>query len=114
WAYVKAAMIRADLATRADIDRLASRVGMTPYSVQISAAGFKRAADRASASVLRDTMSLKKVHMPVGQAPRGAVITWAPGCRGAPTPRAPASLARWTNSPVGTPHSNLRGAKRVV
>src|SRR5690554_6325628 len=83
WAYVKAAMIRAGLATRADIDRLASRVGMTPYSVQISAAGFKRAADRASASVLRDTMGLKKVHMPVGQAPAGAIINWAAGCRGA-------------------------------
>lgn len=83
WAYVKAAMIRAGLATRADIDRLASRVGMTPYSVQISAAGFKTAADRASASVLRDTMGLKKVHMPVGEAPKGSVITWAAGCRGA-------------------------------
>lgn len=83
WAFVKAAMIRAGLATRADINRLAASVGMSAYSVQISAAGFKRAADRASASVLRDTMGLKKVHMPVGQAPRGAVIAWAPGCRGA-------------------------------
>jgi hypothetical protein len=82
WAYVKAAMIRAGLADRADINQLASRVGMSGYSVQVSAAGFKRAADRASARDLADTMGLRKVNTPVGQAPRGAVITWAPGCRG--------------------------------
>jgi hypothetical protein len=82
WAYVKAAMIRAGLATRADINQLASRVGMSGYSVQVSAAGFKRAADRASAGDLRETMGLRKVNVPVGQAPKGAVIAWAPGCRG--------------------------------
>jgi hypothetical protein len=82
WAYVKAAMIRAGLATRADINQLASRVGMSGYSVQVSAAGFKRAADRASASDLADTMGLKKVNTPPSQAPKGAVVAWAPGCRG--------------------------------
>ncbi|WP_168210440.1 N-acetylmuramoyl-L-alanine amidase [Persicimonas caeni] len=82
WAFVKAAMIRAGLATRADINALAARVGMSGYSVQVSAAGFKRAADRASAADLADTMSLRKVDMSVQDAPKGAVIAWAPGCRG--------------------------------
>jgi hypothetical protein len=82
WAFVKAAMIRAGLATRADINQLASRVGMSSYSVQVSAAGFKRAADRASARDLSETMGLRKVNIPVGQAPKGAVVAWAPGCRG--------------------------------
>lgn len=83
WKFVKAAMIRAQVATRADIDRLASAVGMSGYSVQVSAAGFKRAADRASASTLASTVGLKKVNTPPTQAPRGAVIAWGAGCMGA-------------------------------
>lgn len=83
WAYVKAAMIRAGLATRSDINELASRVGMSGYSVQVSAAGFKRAADRATTSDLADTMHLRKTNIPPTQAPAGAVIAWGPGCLGA-------------------------------
>ncbi len=82
WAYVKAAIIRSGLATRADINTLASRVGLSGYSVQVSAAGFKRAADRASAATLASTMHLKKVSTPPTQAPRGAIIAWGAGCMG--------------------------------
>lgn len=83
WKYVKAALIRAGVASRADIDRLASAVGMSAYDVQVSAAGFKRAADRASAQTLRSTVRLQKVNTPPSQAPRGAVIAWGAGCQGA-------------------------------
>lgn len=82
WAYVKAAMIRAGLATRADINELAAHAGMSGYSVQVSAAGFKRAADRAPGA-LDSTMGLKKVDTPPTQSPKGAVIAWSPGCMGA-------------------------------
>ncbi len=72
----------AGLATRADINELAAHAGMSGYSVQVSAAGFKRAADRAPGA-LDSTMGLKKVDTPPTQSPKGAVIAWSPGCMGA-------------------------------
>lgn len=82
WGFVKAAVIRSGLATRADIDRLAAKVGMSAYQVQVSASGFTHAADRASPEALASTMGLKKIDVPPSQAPRGAIIGWFAGCRG--------------------------------
>src|SRR5690554_1252381 len=82
WGYVKAAIIRSGLATRADIDRLAAKVGMSAYTVQVGATGFTEAADRATPEVLAETMGLKKLDIPVNQAPRGSIVGWYKGCGG--------------------------------
>lgn len=80
WGYVKGALFRAGLCTRADIDRLAAKVGMSAYDVQVGASGFAHAADRASPEDLASTMGLKKLDVPPSQAPRGAIIGWFAGC----------------------------------
>lgn len=83
WGYVKFAMHRAGLASRADIDRLAAKVGMSSYDVQVGASGFARAADRATPEQLASTVGLKKIPGPPSQAPRGAIIGWFNRCGGA-------------------------------
>lgn len=82
WGFVKAAIIRSGLASRADIDRLAAKVGMSAYRVQVGAEGFTVAADRASPEALAQTMGLKKINVPPNQAPRGAIVGWPAGCNG--------------------------------
>jgi hypothetical protein len=82
WAFVKGAMIRADVATRADIDRLANGSPCTPYEAQVGARGFKCAAD-GNPSGLRSIMGLQRVNTPPTQAPAGAIIAWERNCMGA-------------------------------
>ncbi|MFW5966141.1 MAG: N-acetylmuramoyl-L-alanine amidase [Persicimonas sp.] len=79
WAFVKAAMIRSGLGDRNDINQLAQQAGMSAYDVQVSAAGFKRAADKAPGA-LASTMGLEKIDANPTDAPRGAVIAYSPNC----------------------------------
>lgn len=82
WGFVKGAMIRADVATRADIDRLAQGSPCTAYEAQVGARGFKCAAD-GNPSGLRSIMGLQRVDTPPTEAPAGAIIAWERGCMGA-------------------------------